>query len=381
MHKAVAIAETTGDDRTRAEALVRLSHTADALGRAEDARVLVAEAVAILERREPDRLLAEALVELGYTQSLAGRMQEALATCEQVLSLIERLDLGPRMLLAALMVRCELRLATGDADGITDLDLAEQELAALGDPTLVGDVHWSRGLAATLVQGWPEAVRLFDLAIAAAEATGQRIAVVLIGANLVEALIQLGRSEEAERRCQELIDSLDEERNAAHVANLRALWARSLVLRGEVDGARQLLEAALPVARLDVVSWFVPVLLVNAERAHAVAPEGPNPSLDELVGLLQEPELQAALSTLLPRAARVLVARGRRDLVEAWVEAVPAGLPAHDHAVRTTRALLADADGDRDLARRLYAEAAAGWAELGDELERAHAALGATGPA
>jgi hypothetical protein len=74
-----------------------------------------------------------------------------------------------------------------------------------------------------------------------------------------------------------------------------------------------------------------------------------------------------------PEVIRLCLARGEVELAAQVLGDRPVHVARTRHAVVTGKALLAEANGDLEVAVRLFADAAEAWASYGDPFERAHA--------
>ena len=78
----------------------------------------------------------------------------------------------------------------------------------------------------------------------------------------------------------------------------------------------------------------------------------------------------------LPRLVRTCLALGDRGLAASLIDGVHPVYPRADHALASSHAQLAEAEGNHDEAARLYADAANRWRAFGNVPEHAYALLG-----
>lgn len=376
LQAAVAAAERSGDEAVLGAVLVRLSGVLENLSRSREAEAAIERAVEVLERGEPHATLVDAYLFRSQLQGLMGRTAAARESADRALALAREVDVPTTTLVTALLDLGEQRLWDGDLGGLEDLARGEEAALASGQPRLVVAAHRSLALAASLTRGYPEASRRLELALGVAEETGQRRSAVLVANQLVDSFTSCGRLDEAVRLAERYVAESSEEDNPGHVADLRVAWAWALVNRGELDEAAALLDLALPVMRTAVTTWLAGSLVIDATRVRAQDPAAPNPSADELVELLEGPDLAGTEPEAPERLAR-LFAGSRTALLERLLEVPPTALPPFEHGHTSARAVLAETGGRAEEALSLHVAAAAGWEQHGDALERLHSLLGA----
>jgi tetratricopeptide (TPR) repeat protein len=144
--------------------------------------------------------------------------------------------------------------------------------------------------------------------------------------------------------------------------------------RGDLDAAAEDVEELLPMAReIAYAEYIAPSLMIATEVSLARGDR------DAALGYLRELEAAIAhsaeyLRMFGPLAVRTLLAVGLVNEAARYVEE-PTGPLRVRLSMLTSAALVAEARGDHEAAAARYAEAVAGWTELGFGLEEARSRI------
>jgi hypothetical protein len=193
--------------------------------------------------------------------------------------------------------------------------------------------------------------------------------------NLPGLLAELGRSDEALARADQLAARLRGLGDRYTEVEVRAVKLACRVARGEhaEDSELWLVDTARTIGTVDIavtaLAAAAAAALAEGSRERARAHLG---ELDAVHGSRGA----AYYARTLPGAVRTALALGDLQLAERLTEGVEPRYPLEEHARRACEALLAERMGDRAQATSLYADAAGRWAEFGNVPERAYALLG-----
>jgi hypothetical protein len=194
-------------------------------------------------------------------------------------------------------------------------------------------------------------------------------------ANTVEALAEVGQTEQALREAGSVVDRLEAAGDMSHVGP-RALELRLHAERGTpqlapapeklVSAARDIgLPSLIPLA----FATAAQLLLARHQSEQAEA------LLHELDSLYAS-HVDFGYASVLPSLLRVALALDDRPLAQRLSAGVEPVSPLHEHAVASAQALLVEAAGEHAEAAQLYEETAARWQKFGNVPERAYALLG-----
>ncbi|MGH2572708.1 MAG: ATP-binding protein [Actinomycetota bacterium] len=367
-----------GDSLKAGGSMVRLSFALWRLGETDRSRAVVAEAIDLLERQPPGPELARAYARMAANLSLAGRAREALEWAEKALALAEKIgvvDLLVRVRQTAGMARCHL----GDWEGLEDLreSLRLGFELGLGIETAMASLNLGEHIASA--EGPAEGLDILRESIEFAERRGMTHHVVWTRTATTWMLFQLGRWDELLRVADEVID-WDLRGGGSQIAVFGQMGKASvLAWRGDVTEAGSLVNEFLPRARsIGDVQVVGPALITAALVAKGRG------DLESAVGLVREFEEvtrdRRAYQTaeLTTDALRISSEAGALELGQTLLAEVAetAAPKRRTHIVLTGRAVLAEARKELESAASLYAQAAAGWGDLGHVLERGLALLG-----
>jgi predicted ATPase len=307
--KACELAETLGDDRLQAAALLARAHTANDVGDRESALRDYAAGGRLAERVGDVPVQAWCLMGISYIHDRQGRPAEARQAADRAVALVrERGDdfdlaraVNNRGLVLwhwgdpAAALECfreaevlerrfgNLRLAAGRITNqglaLADLDRLEEALKRFAEADSLHADQGSRAFQAVNAAGWgatlllagraAEAADFLGRTLPEAEATGYTENVALVAGSLGRALLALGRPEEAAghlRRALALQRDMDRGRNRRYWGNLIRL-AQAERQSGHAEAARPLVEEATRLGVELGVQADDPVRLIREDEA------------------------------------------------------------------------------------------------------------------
>jgi class 3 adenylate cyclase/tetratricopeptide (TPR) repeat protein len=371
--------EAHGDPVGTAIAEVRRSGVLLKLAHLGEAAQLIDQAVTVLERYPPGQELLDAYVASVFIFRWQGLSRQALARADQAVQLAERLDDPPAELVAkALRHRGGSRSWSGDPSAEGDLQKA-LELARAHNLTytMLNTLH-DLAVLKCFNESPQAGIPYQEEVIALAVERGRKSFVVIESADLAESLTDAGHIDEALALCERAAEALPDTDDPLFALRLHECWARVLTIRGSFDQASALVAEAMPVARrADPVS-MVDLLLTAISCGFVSGDLDTGATLvDELVSTLHDPDVDAELSQLLGRLARVLAPAGYSSLLARIAHHTPPGLLLYDNQLLSARAIIAETEARDERAVELYAQAATAWASFHCPLEQAYALLGA----
>jgi class 3 adenylate cyclase/tetratricopeptide (TPR) repeat protein len=371
--EAVAGLQVHGDHVAAGEALVKLAALVRDRGEAVRARSLLAEAVDLLERAPPGPELVLAYTHLARYYHFAWPAELCAEWAERAIATAAKLG-AEALAVRARVYRGFTRFELGDLGGLDDLKEALRIGLGLGlsDDTAgtyiaLGDtVWWTEGPAAGL--------EVYRAGIEFTERRGMTYYAMYLKGESVWPLFELGEWDAVLRVAGEILDW-----DPLSYQALLALPYKSHVhaCRGQLADAAALRDVFLPRAR----ESSDPQVLIPALATSAVidlsrgAPSAAVSLLAELEVATRDRPLRRAQH--LPDALRVCAAAGATNLGDRLLERLDVSAVRQVNAVHAARAVLAEAQGQRELSLRLYEESADRWARYGFVLEQGQALLGA----
>jgi hypothetical protein len=304
-----------------------------------------------------------------------GRVHESLESADRALAMArawERNDVT----IMSLHIRGDARCSLGDPGGLDDLREALRLAREWGNASdiVTSSDYLAEWLSA--IEGPAAAIPQYEEGIAVAERRGVVSQGQWTKAGSLAALFELGRWEDLERRCRELLGVgpglLDESVASAAGSAL----ARVHVLRGErqrLGSADRLLAQARPIGELQVLAPALVVAgLLAWSEGEREAAAGSVREFAEITGEAAPEYRQSQLAEVV----RVALWAGEGELA--------AEMASHGEArnvrgrlnVLSARAEVAEARGDAAGAAATYDEAVRGWRDYGHPWEEAHALLG-----
>ena len=369
--EAVDLALASDDREAAALALRRLYYQLGFRGESEAARAALERGIDLLGGREPSPVLAELYAALAEDEMLGGRSEESLRWATRALELPH----SDSIAVMTLHIRGNGRLRARRPGG---------------DGRPLGGVAPGRGLSgrrstrprltptsangSELIDGPLRGLEMNDASIDICDRRG------------IEGQAMWGRAESLwllydAGRWDDLLDVVTTslpwaiEHGDTIVESIGLSYrARVLANRGVVDGLRASMSRAIPIARqvgdlqVQATVFVTAAIVEDAEGDGAHALEHVR-EFEETTrgGPTEYRELQS------PEVIRLCLARGDVELAAQVLGDRPVHVARTRHAVVTGRALLAEANGDVEVAAGLFADAAAAWASYGDPFERAHA--------
>ena len=334
-----------------------------------------AEAVLLLESEPPGPELVAAFTDMAADRATAGAFDEAKAWGQRALNLAAEVALPEAA--GALGFRGLACTFEGDAAGVGDIRRAIDLAVGQGFGRVAALQYVNLGYALWLVEGPSSALRVCEEGVAFAERRGIDEFVLSISACRLAFLEELGRWDEV----VELGPRLEERAEAAasvwDLVLIRGALLLVHTLRGERSEAARLADLVVPAAR-QMRLPDVCVLGFGAAAATSLAIGRSELALEFLEEFEGTPWARSAwyYPAGLPGAVRIALAAGDVSLATRLGEGVEPVYALQEHALLTTRALLAEHEGDHEAAADLFAEVAARWQELGFVWERAQALLG-----
>jgi tetratricopeptide (TPR) repeat protein len=373
--EALAIMRAAGDEAGAADTLIRIGSLSAAVGDPERSGRVLDEAVRILEAGPPGPVLARAYAYRAEKEMFAGRVAEAMDSANRALGMAREWGRDD-VVVMALHIRGDSRCSSGDAGGLDDLREAlriARETGSASDVVTSND-YVAEWLAA--IEGPAVALPQYEEGIAIAERRGVVMQGQWTRAGSLSSLFELGRWDDVDRRCRELLDTAPGHLDATIESTAHTWLTHVAVLRGvpqPAGRAGELLDLARPIGELQVMA---PALVVAALLAWVRGDrEGAAGHVREFADITRDAAAEYRMSQL-AEAVRLALWAGRLELARSLVaEGEVATTLRGTRNLVAARAALAEAEGD-DAAADAYREAAEGWRTYGNPLEEAHALLG-----
>jgi class 3 adenylate cyclase/tetratricopeptide (TPR) repeat protein len=336
---------------------------------------IIAEAIHILESEPPGPELVAAFADMSADRATAGAFEEAKAWGQRALDLAAELGLPEAA--RALGFRGLARVYTGDAEGIVDIRRAIDLAVSQGLGRAAALQYFNLGYALWLTEGPTSALWVCQEGVGFAERRGIDEFVLSGSAFELALLEELGRWDQV----IELGSRLEERAQAAaSVWDLLIIRGTLLLVRthrGELSEAARLKDLVVSAAK----EMRLPEVCVLGFGAAAATSSAIGRS-DLALELLEEFECTPWARSAwyypagLPGAVRIALAAGDVALATRLGEGVEPLYALQEHALLTTRALLAEHEGDHEAAADLFADLAARWEGLRFAWEQAQALLG-----
>ncbi len=362
------------DERAAAVAIRNLATLMWARGQVDRANALGDEAIAVLERA-PDPELVAAYGSAAHRSAIGGRADDASVFIEKGLGLAA--ELGVEDVMALVQARAGVHGYSGDPRSVEDSRLA-RDLGlrlGLGRATAVAINNLADSLyyfesAHAAREVWEEGIEF-------SRARGIVSTEIWCRSERLRALYNLGAWAELETEAEHVLRWVEEHGGGQLEVFAHVELAQLHVHRGAVDVAAGHVEELLPIAfESRDPQVLVPGLTVAALVSSARGDEERAAALvEELEGTTRGGPI-GWRSFCLGWPARIAVAAGRPDLVEAFLEDTEQE-SAWDRSARpAARAALAETRGTLGAAADLYREAAERWEAYGSVVEQAYALLG-----
>jgi tetratricopeptide (TPR) repeat protein len=303
-----------------------------------------------------------------------GDHHQAIDHADRALTLAAQLGLPEPA--RALGFRGNARVSLGDAGGLEDQRHALEAATTQGLGYEVANLYNNLAEDTWLTQGPRQRLDLAREGSRFAKRRGIDEVALLLDANTVDALTDLGILDEALSLARELAPRLEETGSASGLLQVRSAQLRALHVRGELEAATTLSQSTVQRAR----EIAKPEDLADAYPALAAlrVAQGDAPGAKALLAELSNAHIAwaAPYAANLATAIRGALAAGGPALAEELAGAVYPRHPLQQHAVATARALLTEHRGQHAEAAALFASAARRWEQFEVPWERAQALLG-----
>jgi class 3 adenylate cyclase/tetratricopeptide (TPR) repeat protein len=362
-----------GDRTTAAQAMRRLYFQLGLRGDTAAAREVLDRAIELLEPEEPSEMLAELYACRAEDSMFAGRSKDSIEWADRALALPHTISTA----LMALHIRGNGRCEVGDLGGMDDLWEALRQAEAAGTGLDISASYSYLSEWVGLFEGPRRALELNEASIQTCERRGIRGQAWWSRAESLWMLYDLGQWDRGLSLIDELIPWATEHGDAQIEAVAFTYRARMLVHRGRTDEAADSVARSLPLARrIGDLQVLAPTLVCAASVEHA---RGSNRTALEALHEFDEVTADGPTEyreILFPEAIRACLATGDVELATAMLGDRPVYSPRAEAAVRTARALLAEAGGNDSRAAALFEEAADSWEKYEGIVEHAHALAG-----
>ena len=333
-------------------------------------------ALGMLEPLGPSPQLAEVLADRAAASFLSDQHAEAAAFAERAVELAA--ELGLPVPARALGFRGGARFALGRAAGLEDMRQALGAATAQGLGREAAVVYHNLGVSLGRAEGPRASWELAQQGIAFAQRHGIAEWEPLLEAIAVEALADLGLVEQARTLMATALGHVAAEDWMGQV-DLHSAEARMLARRGELHqtGLMDWIRQAVARAReLGEPQYLGGLLALAAVARTAVG--GVRDAIPLLAELEHVPNVRHTLDYLrsLPDLVRVAIAAGDADLGGRLASGLKPAYQLDQHVAVTTRALLAEQNGEHAEAAALFADAAGRWARFEVPWEQAQVLLG-----
>jgi hypothetical protein len=332
---------------------------------------VVDEAVSIVGRLPRSPALVDALGELSVARMIGGEYQGSIDTADTALELARELGL-PRPT-RALVARGGSRCTLGDEGGLADGREALESDVASGAGYRAGIAYNNHAIDTFLFDGPRAALAILDAGETFALQRGLTRALNAIRCSKAGYLAEAGRLDETIRVASALITEVAAS-DAFYEFEATAYRAFALNEQGHGTDSEELLVAALS-GGFGEDTYIAGAAVLAAIRGGAGDSEGVRVVLGQMLardGLGDSTELAQRLPTLVRAALR----NEGLELAGDLVALVEPNVPLRRLALLSSRALLAEAQGNFADAGALFGEAVTAWERVGAALEQAYALLG-----
>jgi class 3 adenylate cyclase/tetratricopeptide (TPR) repeat protein len=374
LEQAITAFQAMGDRRGTARTMGTLGNTLYRLG---DPRgwELPAEAVALLEPLPPGPEHVAALSELARAEALQERQEAAIGYAEQAIALAARLGLPAPA--RAQGYRGAARCQLGDRGGLDDFREAIVLATEAGQGREVALLHNNYSLALLPLEGPRASLDVLQAGIAFAQVRGLTESTDMLTTGVLSALVETGEYEQALTLAADLATDLEASGYLWGLGVVRAEQARILTLRGQANRVADTLDWLETTMR----GTGQPDLVVSGLGAAALAraalaqPDHATALLSEIATAPGSRDNVIYL-TLLPALVRTALTIDNPQLAHQLTTGVQPRTSYAEHALATTAAALAEANGNHQTAAAGYEDAAARWHAFGVITEQAFALLG-----
>lgn len=375
---AIADFQAHGDLLGAGDAMVTLAVALWRLGRPERLRRrAVADAIRTLEQLPPGKELVRAYSRMAIEEFQGGWPEACREWSLKALALADELgidSLKSRPLQSLGYARFEL----GDLAGLDDMRRALQIGLETGLSWETGTAYANLAEPVWLVEGPAAGLKLKRAAADFSQSRGLIYYNRYIRAEMLWLAFDLGAWDELIANADDAL-AWDREHGGSQISMIaRTMMARVLLFRGRTAKATALEAEYLPRAQeLGDLQALVPALATAAAARHAMGDVSGAVALLEKLETMTRDRVVSWRVQELPLAARICVASDAIAIARALI---PLGDDLHfargRNGVMAARAVFAEADGEIERARDLFASAAAAWRDFGNPGEQAHARLG-----
>jgi class 3 adenylate cyclase/tetratricopeptide (TPR) repeat protein len=374
--EALAIMQRVGEPSEVADTMIRISSQAAAMGDSKRSADVLGEAVRILEREPPGPVLARAYAYEAEKEMFGGHVSNALEFADRALTMAREWGRDD-VVIMALHIRGDSLCSSGDPRGLDDLReaLRMSKETGSGSDVVTSNDYLAEWMSA--IQGPKGAIEQYEEGIAIADRRGVVAQGQWTRAGSLASLFELGRWDDVERRCHELLDGPPGVLDATVESASHTMLARVAVHRGrtpDTEHVERLLALARPIDELQALS---PALVV-AILASCAAGDTPAAAayLEEFAEITRDAAREWRMSQL-AEVVRLALWAGRDDVVRDLMAGGDDRATLRGSVnLLSARAAIAEAAGDVAGALALFDEAARSWKEYANPLEEAYALLG-----
>jgi class 3 adenylate cyclase/tetratricopeptide (TPR) repeat protein len=364
----------TGNRLGAARAMGTLSSVYLTMGDERQADV-AAEAVRLLEAEPPGADLVAAYARMAGVQLVLGNHPETQAWADRALALAE--DLPCEIPARALGFRGFARASLGDAHGVQDIRAALNLAVERAEGRDAAVQYNNLAVALWPIEGPATVLATLREGIDFSRRRGITEFASGMEAASLDQLVELGEWDQVLQQAAEMAGPAEATGDFATLLQARWAQVRVLAYRGDTDEVRPLADWLIDAARRSGAAEDVLGGLGTAALAYGLLGD-PQRARQLLAELGESPNLRQspAYPSYLPELVRTSVGAGDPGLAAALASGVKAIFPYWEHALATTRGILAEADGRLRDAADAYGEVADRWRRFGVVLEEAHAHLG-----
>jgi class 3 adenylate cyclase/tetratricopeptide (TPR) repeat protein len=261
----------TGNNRQAGAALATLGRVYLLTGETDQAIEVLKTATELLEPEGPSEELLRAFSWSSTLDLLAGRIDEALTGARSGLEIAEQLNQPvARSHLTTTLTSCEIN--RGDATALDRLRRGIGEAEACGEVEAIGRAYINAAANMQWVGENEEATSYTRQGRERMRRVGASYLESLLQGIEAEALVDLGRYEQAEDAGREILGPLRPWASVPSLAKSGGAVATALLRRGRFDEARLVLNDALPLARgLGGMEFLARMLSIEAEMDDALS--------------------------------------------------------------------------------------------------------------
>jgi hypothetical protein len=373
---ALAIMQRVGDPSEVADTMIRISSQAGAMGDSKRSAEVLGEAVRILEQGPPGPVLARAYAYEAEKEMFSGHVANALEFADRALTMAREWGRDD-VVIMALHIRGDSLCSSGDPLGLEDLReaLTLAKEVGSGSDVVTSNDYLAEWMSA--IEGPKVAIGQYEEGIEIADRRGVVSQGQWTRAGSLASLFELGRWDDVERRCRELLDAPQGLLDSTVESASHTMLARVALHRGATPSEAEvqaILDLARPIDELQAVSPALVVAAIAAcVRGDAASAGG---FLEEFSEVTRDAAMEWRMSQL-AEIVRLALWAGRDDLVADLTAGGEDRLTLRGALnLLSARATVEEARGRTAEAGVLFDEAARRWREYSNPLEEAYALLG-----